>query len=60
MGELHLQVVHQRLIGDYKVGASLGKMRVAYRESITEELQNTSKLQHTVKVEQIECPHTAK
>jgi len=36
MGELHLEIIHARLQSDYKVKAYLGKLQVAYKETITE------------------------
>jgi len=35
MGELHLEVVVSRLFSEFRVGAQVGKPRVAYRETIT-------------------------
>ncbi len=35
MGELHLEVVADRLFREFEVNANLGKPRVAYRETIT-------------------------
>ncbi|MFC1917501.1 elongation factor G [Chloroflexota bacterium] len=35
MGELHLEVIVSRLISEFKVGAKVGKPRVAYKETIT-------------------------
>jgi len=35
MGELHLEVIVSRLFSEFKVGAKVGKPRVAYRETIT-------------------------
>ena len=35
MGELHLDVIVNRLLSDFRVGAKVGKPRVAYRETIT-------------------------
>ena len=37
MGELHLEVLVRRLSDDFNVQANVGKMRVAYRESINGE-----------------------
>ena len=34
MGELHLEIIKDRLMTDYNLKVSLSKMRVAYRESI--------------------------
>jgi elongation factor G len=35
MGELHLEVIVSRLISEFRVGAKVGKPRVAYKETIT-------------------------
>ncbi|MFC2001362.1 elongation factor G [Chloroflexota bacterium] len=35
MGELHIEVIVSRLISEFKVGAKVGKPRVAYKETIT-------------------------
>lgn len=34
MGELHLEVLSQRMIREYKVGARIGRPQVAYRETV--------------------------
>jgi elongation factor G len=38
MGELHLEVLVDRLIREFKVGANVGKPQVAYRETITQHI----------------------
>ena len=35
MGELHLEIAQDRLINDFKVKASAGKVQIGYREAIT-------------------------
>lgn len=35
MGELHLEIIIDRLLREFKVGANVGKPQVAYRETIT-------------------------
>ncbi len=35
MGELHLEVLVDRMLREFKVGANIGRPRVAYRETIT-------------------------
>ncbi|CAJ0649148.1 10590_t:CDS:2 [Entrophospora sp. SA101] len=37
MGELHLEIVKDRLLNEYKVNAEMGKMRISYRETLTSE-----------------------
>ncbi|MFC1937302.1 elongation factor G [Chloroflexota bacterium] len=39
MGELHLEVILQRLLSEFKVGAKAGKPQVAYKETITASAQ---------------------
>ncbi|MFA4986479.1 MAG: EF-Tu/IF-2/RF-3 family GTPase [Candidatus Brocadiia bacterium] len=40
MGELHLEIITHRLIGEYKVRLRSGEPRVSYRETVTEAAQN--------------------
>ena len=37
MGELHLEIITDRLLREFKVGAAVGRPQVAYRESLTVE-----------------------
>jgi len=37
MGELHLEIITDRLLREFKVGANVGRPQVAYREAITTE-----------------------
>ncbi len=37
MGELHLEIIVDRLMREYKIGANVGRPQVAYRETLTEE-----------------------
>jgi elongation factor G len=39
MGEVHLEVIVDRLIREFKVGANVGKPQVAYRETIANPVQ---------------------
>jgi hypothetical protein len=39
MGELHLEIIHSRLVKEYNVEADLGPLQVAYRETITTPVQ---------------------
>jgi len=43
MGELHLEVIVDRLFREFKVEANVGKPQVAYRETITRETQAEGK-----------------
>ncbi len=37
MGELHLEIITDRLVREFNVGANIGRPQVAYRESLTKE-----------------------
>ncbi len=39
MGELHLEIITDRLIREFNVGANVGRPMVAYRESLTREAE---------------------
>ncbi len=43
MGELHLEIIVDRLLREFKVGANVGKPQVAYRETITKSLESEGK-----------------
>jgi elongation factor G len=40
MGELHLEVIVDRLLREFKVDANIGKPRVAYRETISRKIED--------------------
>ena len=39
MGELHLEIIVDRLVREFKVGATVGRPQVSYRETITQEAE---------------------
>jgi elongation factor G len=43
MGELHLEIITDRMVREFNVGANIGKPQVAYREAITREAQGEGK-----------------
>jgi elongation factor G len=42
MGELHLEVLVDRMLREFKVDANIGKPQVAYRETITQAVKNVT------------------
>ncbi len=40
MGELHLEIIVDRLLREFKVDANVGRPQVAYRETVTRPVQN--------------------
>ena len=43
MGELHLEIIVDRLLREFKVGANIGKPQVAYKETITKKVDAEGK-----------------
>jgi len=43
MGELHLEIIVDRLMREFKVEANVGKPQVAYRETITKKVESEGK-----------------
>jgi elongation factor G len=43
MGELHLEIIVDRLMREFKVDANVGKPQVAYRETIRKEVENETR-----------------
>ena len=43
-GELHLEIIVDRLLREFKVEANVGKPQVAYREAITREIEHKERL----------------
>jgi elongation factor G len=43
MGELHLEIIVDRLLREFKVSATIGRPRVAYRETITRPVKQVGK-----------------
>ncbi|CAG0890758.1 unnamed protein product [Darwinula stevensoni] len=48
MGELHLEIVRDRISKEYKIDAELGPLQVAYRETITNKVSDTLEFQRRV------------
>lgn len=48
MGELHLQIIVDRLLREFKVDANIGKPQVSYRECIASEATATDEFSRTV------------
>jgi len=46
MGELHLEIIVDRLIREFKVGANIGKPQVAYKETVTSLGRAEGKFEH--------------
>jgi elongation factor G len=43
MGELHLEIIVDRMLREFKVGANVGRPQVSYKETITKEVSSEGK-----------------
>ena len=41
MGELHMEIIKERLLNHYKVDAWIGKMQISYRTTINQTVEKT-------------------
>ncbi|KAK7896080.1 hypothetical protein WMY93_021405 [Mugilogobius chulae] len=48
MGELHIDIIHDRIRREYGIETHLGPLQVAYRETITEEAKAADTLDRTI------------
>lgn len=48
MGELHIEIIHDRIRREYGIETHLGPLQVAYRETILHEVSTTDTLDRTV------------
>ncbi|OVE80704.1 translation elongation factor G [bacterium K02(2017)] len=48
MGELHLEIIVDRLLREFKVGANVGTPQVAYRETVQKEAQSEVEYNKTI------------
>jgi elongation factor G len=48
MGELHLEIIVDRLVREYKLGATVGRPQVAYREAITKMAEAEGLFDHSI------------
>jgi elongation factor G len=48
MGELHLEVIRHRLLGDFRVQANMGEPRVAYREAVRRAGKGSGRVERAV------------
>ena len=49
MGELHLEIIVDRLLREFKVEANVGKPQVAYKETIRKKVDHETQVQETVR-----------
>jgi len=52
MGELHLEIIVDRLLNEFSVSANVGKPQVAYKESITQSVIEEGRFEQTTGIRQ--------
>ncbi|XP_076637284.1 mitochondrial ribosome recycling factor 2 [Colletes latitarsis] len=64
MGELHIEIIKERIRSEYKIDADIGQLQIAYRETIMNSIKNTftseyqiGKSKHTVTTTLSLIPH---
>ncbi|XP_011864002.1 PREDICTED: ribosome-releasing factor 2, mitochondrial [Vollenhovia emeryi] len=48
MGELHIDIIKQRIRTEYKIDVDLGPLQIAYRETIQDAVKDTLSVEHRV------------
>lgn len=48
MGELHLEVIKERIRSEYKIDADMGPMQIAYRETLLVPVKDSHSISHTI------------
>lgn len=48
MGELHLEIIKERIRSEYKIDVDLGELQIAYKETIEESMKDTYTAQHDI------------
>lgn len=48
MGELHLDIIKERLLTEYKLDIMLGPIQIAYREALNSSVQERSCIQEVI------------
>ncbi|XP_076659748.1 mitochondrial ribosome recycling factor 2 [Halictus rubicundus] len=48
MGELHLEIIKERIRSEFKIDADLGPLQIAYRETITDSVKDTFSSEYTI------------
>ena len=55
MGELHLEIIVDRLLREHKVNANVGKPQVAYKETVTSTVESFGKCSRNIQGKQLEA-----
>jgi elongation factor G len=48
MGELHLEIIKNRILSEYKIDVELGDLQIAYKETINTKLKDTHTVNHKI------------
>ena len=48
MGELHLEIIKNRILSEYKIDVELGDLQIAYRETLSTKVKDTHTINHKI------------
>ncbi|XP_069683538.1 ribosome-releasing factor 2, mitochondrial [Periplaneta americana] len=48
MGELHLEIIKNRILSEYKIEAELGELQIAYKEALSNPVKDTHMVEHRI------------
>ncbi|KAJ9575741.1 hypothetical protein L9F63_007387 [Diploptera punctata] len=48
MGELHLEIIKNRILHEYKIDVELGELQIAYKETIENKVKDSHEIQHKI------------
>jgi elongation factor G len=48
MGELHLEVIKERIVSEYKIKVELGPMQIAYRETLAATVKDSHSIHQKI------------
>jgi elongation factor G len=48
MGELHIEIIKERIRSEYKIDVDIGELQIAYKESITDSVEDTYSINHEI------------
>jgi elongation factor G len=48
MGELHIEIIKERIRREYKIDVDLGPLQIAYKETIQDAVKDTQEVEHKV------------
>lgn len=48
MGELHIDIIKERIRSEYKIDAELGPLQISYKETLTTAVKESHSISHEI------------